>query len=180
MSDKTSRPRRVPECTLPTEAEPAGLVRSGQMSRRSALLFATIALLGVAAWIGTSWADAARREDAKAQLFAAVAAANHGQTVDLAQTFPLEWDRAVVLPPYSYGAEANALLGFDHFPADLSLSVSDAVQLLVFARLDTVVQEVELDGQSFYFDEAIRTFRADAASFEVDRSGSVPTLHRAV
>jgi hypothetical protein len=90
--------------------------------------------------------------------------------VTLADALALNWDRAVVLPPYSYDEDANARLGFDRFDKEDSLTSGDGTALVLFVRDQSMIAELALYGQSFYFDESIQGFDTQSARFTVRRA----------
>jgi hypothetical protein len=130
------------------------------------LVVATVAL---AVWGATTVLGNERRDAAVQRLLAQVDAAPHGATIDLRTAFDVEWDRAVVVGPYSPGSVVNEGLGFDHYAADDVITQGDGAYLLVFVRNRSVVAEVPLYGQAFYFGESLESFSADGSRFRVTR-----------
>lgn len=135
-------------------------------------LVAVTVALG-ALWGASTIVESQRREDAVQRLLTRVAQAPDGSVIDLATAFDIDWGRAVLVGPYSFGSDANEALGFDRYPRDEVIAEGDGVYLLIFARDRRIVAEVVLYGQAFYVDESVGSFAADNARFQVqsDRSG---------
>lgn len=57
-------------------------------------------------------------DEAATQAVAVIAVTPSGIRVDLAVAVPIEWERAVLMEPYSTGEQMNAKLGFRGFPDD--------------------------------------------------------------
>ena len=118
-----------------------------------------------------------RRDEAVTRMLSTISTVPDGTTLDLHAALDLEWDRAVVIGPYSPGSVANDAFGFDHYPANEVLTQGDGAYLLVFGLGRSFVADVLLNGQVFYFDEGVETFEAANARFRVTRdSGGVVLL----
>lgn len=140
-----------------------------------------LGLVAVAVAVGAIWGASAllenqRRDEAVQRLLTRVAQAPDGADIDLATAFDLDWDRAVLVGPYSPGSVVNEALGFDRYPRDEVITQGDGTYLLVFARERSVVAEVSLYGQAFYFDESVESFASDNARFQVQNDASTVLL----
>ena len=145
-------------------------------NRRHVIL---VAILGLGVALAITWyVDDQRRAAALNDMVAEVMSAPDGSSIDLAKALPLDWDRAVVLPPYTYGEDANRSLGFDKFAEGESLTSGDGTYLVVFIRDRSVVAELALYGQSFYFDENVEAFDAESSTFDVIRDRGEVVLVR--
>ena len=130
--------------------------------------------LAIAVVVGSMWAaktlwEIQRREAAIDRLLSLVTVAPNGAEIDFASAFDLVWDRAIVVPPYSPGSVANAILGFDRYPADDVITNGDGAELLVFARDRDVVAEVPNDGYLFDFGDSVESFTPHDARFRLER-----------
>jgi hypothetical protein len=129
-----------------------------------------VGVLGLGVLVAvTRYVDDQRRAAALEAVVAEVMSAPDGSSVDLARALPLDWDRAVVLPPYTYGEDSNRLLGFDQFPKDEGVTSGDGTYLVLFVRDRSVIAELGLYGQSFYFDESVESFGSATFTVEHDR-----------
>ena len=69
---------------------------------------------------------------------------DRGGSIDLSKIGPESWDRICVLTPYSINKDAEMALGFPwDAEANTSIAMSDAVNVLVFARGQGVVAYTE-------------------------------------
>ena len=69
---------------------------------------------------------------------------DRGTTIDLDKAFPESWDRVCILGPYSVNEDAAGALGFPwNAEANTSIAMSDGINVLVFAKDQTVVAHVE-------------------------------------
>ncbi len=69
---------------------------------------------------------------------------DRGTSIDLDQAFPKGWDRVCILGPYSVNEDAASALGFPwNAEANTSIAMSDGINVLVFAKDQTVVAHVE-------------------------------------
>lgn len=65
-------------------------------------------------------------------------------SIDLAHVGPDTWDRVCVLGPYSVNKDAESVLGFPwDSEANTSISMSDGINVIVFAQGQTVVAYTE-------------------------------------
>ena len=78
------------------------------------------------------------------RLSEAVGRTGDGNTLDLARVYDADWDRAVWVPPYVLGGDANDLLGFDYYGQDEVLSSDDTVSRLLFVKGTDVLADVEI------------------------------------
>ncbi len=148
--------------------------RSYAVSVRARVIFSLVAVLVAvgALWGANTVLENQRRDEAVQRLLDQVAEARDGSDIDLATAFDLEWDRAVLVHPYSPGWVANDALRFERYPKDEVITQGDGTYLLVFARDRRVVAEVALYGQAFYFDESVESFASDNARFHVQNDAS--------
>jgi hypothetical protein len=123
------------------------------------------------AWAAPQVLANQRREAALANLRSTVTEAPVGSDIDLRSAFDLDWDRAVFIEPYDPGYAANAKLGFKYW-ADDDTPIDDAQQLLVFAKGRSVVAELRLEGESFWFADATGSIDPASARFRVERQGA--------
>jgi hypothetical protein len=140
------------------------------MSRRVSLAFLAVVIVIGWIWSTSALSENQRRDEAVERLLTRVAQAPDGSDMNLATAFDIAWERAVLIRPYSPGSAANLALGFDRYPRDEVITQGDGSYLLVFARGRTVVAEVSLYGQAFYFDESVTSFASDSARFQVQSS----------
>jgi hypothetical protein len=143
------------------------------MRARVALGIAALFAVIVAVWGGGRLLENQRRDEAVHRLITRVAEAPDGTDIDLATAFDLTWDRAIVIPPYSDGGSANASLGFDQYRESEFITSGDGLYLLVFAKGRSVVAEIPLYGQAFYFDDSVLSFVYDKARFRVERNAGI-------
>ena len=121
-------------------------------------------------------------EDAQQVLASAVAATPDGGTIDLAAAYPLHWDRAAVVGPYSMGRDANDLLGFHAFDDDQILNADDLDSNLVLTDGTRIVAEIDLPTPGYDFGAATElewtpfAFTPANARFTVSRMGRLATL----
>jgi hypothetical protein len=135
-----------------------------------ALRLAALVLAVIAVWGGGTLLETQRRDEAVQRLLVNVASAPDGTDIDLAMAFDVEWERAILIPPYSDGGSANASLGFDQYRPEEFITPSDGLYLLIFTKARSVIAEVWLDGRAFYFDDSVKSFESDNARFHVERN----------
>lgn len=142
------------------------------MHVRRVRLTAVIAVLGIMAAFWGAWTveEATRRDGAVERFIGEVRSASNGAVVDLENAISLDWDRAIAIPPYSYGADVNAALGFEAYPEDRSVTPGDTVTVLLLVKDHKIVTEIS-PGDTFSFAvETTRSFPADRARFIVVRN----------
>ncbi len=141
------------------------------MRTRLLVALAAVVVAAVAIWGASTFLQNQRRGEAVQRLFVQVAQAPDGSDIELATAFDLEWDHAVVVGPYSPGSVANDALGFDRYPEDEFITQGDGTYLLVFVRDRSVVAEIPLYGDLFYFEDSVESFAPATARFRVQRDG---------
>ncbi len=72
---------------------------------------------------------------------------------------------------YSPGSVANDAVGFDRYPEDEVITQGDGTYVLVFARDRSVVAEIRLYGEAFYFEDSLESFAPATARFRGERDG---------
>jgi hypothetical protein len=117
------------------------------------------------------FSDRLQRDVAIAKLGAEVASTAEGATIDLADAFDLDWDRAAILDAYEPGGSANVLLGFRAYGEHDELTVSDEAQWIVFARNGRVVAD-------FLIPTARSSFSFAVPSVSLTPEDAVFTVHR--
>ncbi len=145
---------------------------TGSVRSRVILGLVAVAVAVGAIWGASTLLENQRRDEAVQRLLTRVAQTPDGSDINLATAFDLDWDRAVLVGPYWPGYAANEALGFDRYRRDEVLTEGDGTYLLVFARDRSVVAEVPLYGQAFYFDESVESFASDNARFQVRNDAS--------
>lgn len=141
-------------------------------------LMAIAALAVVAASVfQPRWFDHLEGRGIGTRLDALVTAAADGTTVDLAEAYPADWDRAIVIGGYWSGSLANSALGFAYFHPDEMLSYSEGPHRIVFARGSDVLADVDL--QTFSFADDVAVITPETSALVVNRSDGRATLERA-
>ncbi len=148
------------------------------MRTRVLAVLAAVVVAAVAIWSASTLFENQRRDEAVQRLVVQVTDAPDGSDIDLATAFDLEWDHAVLVGPYWPGSAANDALGFDRYPKDQVITQGDGTYLLVFARDRSVVAEIPLYGQAFYFEDSVESFAPATARFRVQRDGGGVLLKR--
>lgn len=139
-----------------------------------------VVTMGLGLWWLANWGSTPGDRAVGDRLVAAIAAMPDGTEVDLAEALGVPWDRAVLMEPYSTGADMNARLGFPAFADDASGPADEANQFVVFVKGESVVTTSGLfpGTRSFRFDSSIPQFSRDDARFVVVRSDDGVTLAR--
>jgi YD repeat-containing protein len=158
------------------DGRPSGARRfapyTGGVPSRVILGLVAVALALGAPWGASTVLENQRRDEAVQRLLDRVDQAPDGSDIDLATAFDLDWDRAVLVGSYWPGSAANEALGFDRYPRDEVITQGDGSYLLVFTRDRSVVAELRLYGQAFYFDESVESFASNSARFHVQSDAS--------
>jgi hypothetical protein len=89
--------------------------------------------------VACSSTQGTRRDDVGARLRAWTEAAQIGDTVQLTDFTNFDWDRAVVLGPYSTNEQARNALGFDWDVETSPIYDHENVNLIGFAKVDRIV-----------------------------------------
>lgn len=149
---------------------------------RGGLALLVVVGLAVAAgvWWIAGWVSMPGDSEASERMVESIAAMPDGREVNLADVLTITWDRAVLMEPYATGSQMNEKLGFGAFRDDAWGPLDEANQLVVFVAGQSVVATANLfpDPSSFRFDQSIRDFTRDDATFVVERDGGRVTLTR--
>ena len=133
---------------------------SGKLVRAAVGLVLVLMVAVAGYWILDAW----QRNRAIETFEVAMAASRPGDVLDVSESFPLQWDRVVVVGPYEPGFSANEALGFEHFDEYEDLISGDSGQFIIFVKGRAVVGEIRNWGPTYFADD-VRGFERDDALF---------------